>query len=116
MCTGTTALLLSGYSQVHCLVTLQLVHWSHALLFVNQSPRSSPSELQPVILCIHREETCPGVLVCCEIQEKDCLSVSAVPALRVSVGGVLDSRIGEQCTVLVEEKRYSARIAAIGKF
>ena len=38
-----------------------------------------------------------------------------MPAVQVSVGGVLDSSVEEQCKVLMEGKRYSTRIAAIGK-
>ena len=51
----------------------------------------------------------------CWEEETEHLSVSAVPALRVTTKSVLDDSIGEVCDVLVGRKKHPGRVAAIGK-
>ena len=72
-----------------------------------------------LIFLIHNSIGKKHVLVCWEAedeQEVEKNSVSAVPATHVSTPNLLDHSIGEMCKVIVESKRYPARIAAVGKF
>ena len=67
--------------------------------------------LQVAMVYLCNVHACAGkryVLVCWDSKESDdCTSVSAVPATRVSTTGVLDSSIGEPCTVRLEEKEHN---------
>ena len=68
-----------------------------------------------LLICVwhfhYREQACTGVLG----RGTEHLSVSAVPALRVTTKSVLDDSIGEVCDVLVGRKKHPGRVAAIGK-